>query len=640
MEAPFPSPALQLLLTSYRLKRWLQLEDEPAPPLPEGCEDVDVSQVQQLVELGLLDGLLPHLTEVLSSPTPAPAALSSARLRDTKSSGRSKRRDREPRRELSLTEHELIITIQVQDDAHRRCQEFRCAKPTLLQHMPYFRDVVRGQRLENVDITIHCELAVFGWLMRWVESRAADAQPPPLTADIVISVLSSADFLRMEPLVDACFEFISGDVGAVTDRPGVTCLNDRLLARLATLFHHDAVEALSAHERLRSRLYCQLTAQLCSAQPRPDSGHHRTAALLFRCPDCGRLLLPEVSSRVPCVARNLSVCPDGSLAYRHRRDPDWQLGTHVARLRRELRSWRLVYWRLWAAVHFLWCGRCERPFAASQLAGCRFHPEPARYGALARSAATPLGHHPCCGQTAVQFDPLQLRSADGCVFRDHLVQPAPEEAIRAADGVHEDLLAHRSLAVEPAAAAAAGTAETGADAAPLRAQTELQLVPAGTSGDTGLLPPILRPEEGAGGGATRDPPQRSISLDSAEFSASDDEEEGAPPAEAAAGAARPRTAQSWRRRGGERPEPVPPPPPAVWTPAASTRHNQDAQRHRETTELRRLADQLAGRQGGAGWRGRRGLAAAGTFLTIERELRSAAESAANSDGRQRRGRRK
>ncbi|XP_043232064.1 uncharacterized protein KIAA1841 homolog [Amphibalanus amphitrite] len=473
--------------------------------------------------------------------------------------------------------------------------------------MPYFRDVVRGQQLENVDITIHCELAVFGWLMRWLESRSADAAPPELSADVVVSVLSSADFLRMEPLVDECVAFIGADLSAVAGRPGVACLSDRLMARLAALFDHRSVEALSEHERLRSRLYCQLTARLCGARPRPAGAHQRTAAQLFRCADCGRLLLPEVAAYIPCAARNLAVCADGRVAYRHRRDTDWQLGAHVAQLRRQLRSWRLVYWRLWAAVNFLWCARCEAPFAAAYLAGCRFHPEPARYGTLGRSASTPLGHHPCCGGTAVQFDPLRLRGSAGCLLRDHLVQPAPDAALRADDGVYEDLLEHRSLAVEPPPAAGAeGAVEGGGDAAPLRAQTELQLVPSGVSGggDCGLLPATLRPREGEAAAAAT--PQRSISLDSADFTASDDEEEA-------------------------------PPPPAVWTPAASTRHNQDAQRHRETGELRRLADQLSGRQ--AGWRARRGLAAAGSFLVIERELRASAEPPA-SDGRHRRGRRK
>ncbi|KAF0301194.1 uncharacterized protein FJT64_026447 [Amphibalanus amphitrite] len=174
MEEPYPFAALQLLLTSYRLKRWLHLDDEPPPPLPDGCEDVDVGQVQELVETGLLDGLLLHLTEVLGSrPSPAPP-LAAGRPRERgPGRGRRRDRDRDQRREFSLAEQDVIITIQ----------------------------------LENVDITIHCELAVFGWLIRWLESRSADAAPPEISADVVVSVLSSADFLRMEPLVDECVAF-------------------------------------------------------------------------------------------------------------------------------------------------------------------------------------------------------------------------------------------------------------------------------------------------------------------------------------------------------------------------------------------------------------------------------------------------
>ena len=638
MASPYPFAALHLLLTSCRLKRWLQREEEPVSPVASACDEVDVTQAQQLLELGLLDSLLPHLTETLCSrPSPAPPPAASRPREKTPGRGRRRDRDRQSHMELNLTGQEVIITIQVQDDAQRRCQEFSCAKSALLEHMPYFRDVVRGQQLENVDITIHCELTVFDWLMRWLESRTAGTEPPTLSADVVVSVLGSADFLGMEPLVEQCVTFIGGRLTAVADRPGMACLNDRLMARLAVLFDHHSVEALSEHERLRNRLYCQLTARLCGARARPSSGSQRTAALLFRCVDCGRLLLPAVASHVPCSARNLAVGSDGGVVYRHRPDSDWQLGAHVTQLRRQLRSWRLVYWRLWAAAHFLWCVRCEAPFAAAQLAGCRFHPEPARHGALARSAVTPLGHHPCCGGTALQFDPLPLGAAAGCLLRDHLVQPAPHRALRAEPGVYEDLLAHRSLAAEPPpAAGVADAANVGRDAAPLYAQMELQLMPAGSGGDSGLLPASLRPGEGEVAAATAAAePARSVSLDSADFTASDDEEEGSPPAGAAT-AARPRTFQL-RRHGGGHPEPALLPPPAVWMPTASTRHNQDVQRHRETCELRRLAEQLSGRQ--AEWRGRRGPATAGTFLAIKREVRASAEPL-GADARHRRGRRK
>jgi hypothetical protein len=34
--------------------------------------------------------------------------------------------------------------------------------------MGYFRDITTGQSLEDVDISVHCDVAIFEWLMAWL----------------------------------------------------------------------------------------------------------------------------------------------------------------------------------------------------------------------------------------------------------------------------------------------------------------------------------------------------------------------------------------------------------------------------------------------------------------------------------------
>mgnify|MGYP003312705905 CR=1 FL=1 len=37
--------------------------------------------------------------------------------------------------------------------------------------MGYFRDITTGQSLEDVDISVHCDITVFEWLMAWIKHQ-------------------------------------------------------------------------------------------------------------------------------------------------------------------------------------------------------------------------------------------------------------------------------------------------------------------------------------------------------------------------------------------------------------------------------------------------------------------------------------
>ena len=48
----------------------------------------------------------------------------------------------------------------------------------------YFpRDITSGQSLEDVDISVHCDIAIFEWLMEWINREEAARQKRLLQDD-------------------------------------------------------------------------------------------------------------------------------------------------------------------------------------------------------------------------------------------------------------------------------------------------------------------------------------------------------------------------------------------------------------------------------------------------------------------------
>lgn len=79
--------------------------------------------------------------------------------------------------------------------------------------MHYFAEYLSSgaQLWDEVDISVHCDVPVFDWLMRYAkrgmmegpcgESLTEPLPAPQLEAGNVVSILISSDFLKMEYLV-------------------------------------------------------------------------------------------------------------------------------------------------------------------------------------------------------------------------------------------------------------------------------------------------------------------------------------------------------------------------------------------------------------------------------------------------------
>jgi hypothetical protein len=116
---------------------------------------------------------------------------------------------------------------------------------------PYLGD---DRRVDEIDISVHCDVHIFEWLMEYIHQPA---KPPVLDAGSVISVLISADFLQMKPLTKHCIEFLRGALAEVLRLPiDLSCVSDNLLGELALHLEADEIERLrDKKDKIASRLY-------------------------------------------------------------------------------------------------------------------------------------------------------------------------------------------------------------------------------------------------------------------------------------------------------------------------------------------------------------------------------------------------
>ena len=193
------------------------------------------TQLQAVMQEGLLDSLLPFLTQDkilykpqdLSSETDSAGAasffplssLSRSRNSDMKSRQNSSARlsrelTKEDKLGRSLVENKREIVIHVCDENRGSKKDFTCPQGLLMEKMEYFREITDGQvgggtpagyyvmkdsssqHLEDVDISVHCDIKIFDWLMCWIKHDNF-MEKPSLDTATVVSILVSASFLQV-----------------------------------------------------------------------------------------------------------------------------------------------------------------------------------------------------------------------------------------------------------------------------------------------------------------------------------------------------------------------------------------------------------------------------------------------------------
>ena len=110
--------------------------------------------------------------------------------------------------------------------------------------MHYFSDYLssEAQLWDEVDISVHCDINVFEWLMRYTkqgllsgpsgEELTRPLPPPQLEVGNAVSILISSEFLKMDRLVEKCLVFCHDNMSAVIASPcNMGCINEKLVTR-------------------------------------------------------------------------------------------------------------------------------------------------------------------------------------------------------------------------------------------------------------------------------------------------------------------------------------------------------------------------------------------------------------------------
>lgn len=311
------------------------------------------------------------------------------------------------------------IVIHVCDEAKNVKRDFNCPRNLLVREMKYFAEYLSldAQRWEEVDISVHCDVQIFEWLMRYVQRHIPEKAKnvPNLEASNVISILISSDFLKMDALVSECIDFCHKHMSAIVSTPcNMNCINDKLVTRIANLFTDvEADEVKDKKDKFKSKLFIKKIEQLFDPS--------KPSASMYKCQHCKRLLTKESRRDLKCLPSRLSIDRSGKLMYHHQRLVGWDVNEFVISLHSELKSWRDVYWRLWGQLNRLQCTRCKQVFQCSEFSQCRLHPQnPVFVNSTDNTLkSSVIGSYPCCEQPAYRFDPLE--QATGCQVKDHLV---------------------------------------------------------------------------------------------------------------------------------------------------------------------------------------------------------------------------
>ncbi|KAK2586083.1 hypothetical protein KPH14_008371 [Odynerus spinipes] len=363
--------------------------------------------LSDILHEGLLDSILPYM---LPKPTMSQPiikkSVANVDMKKTTSlpynvdngvtTSLSVSKDRDKSKQVKKSTDMNEVEIHVCDEGKNMKKDFRCPQRLLIQKMRYFADITAGQKLEEIDISVHCDIVIFDWLMRWVKKDIIKkTEWPTLETSNVIPILVSASFLQMEPLLEHCLQYCHNNMSDILKTSTtLTCLNDNLLTRLAELFTNEDVESLQdKKDKIQSRLFCKLIIALTEINPDNKRGHYGSLATLFKCGKCNKNVVQSISDFIPCIPTAMQIDNKGIIHNKHIRDSTWSLNEYITTLRSELRSWRDVYWRLWEYPQFF-VNEQQRPMPF------------------------PLGRYPCCSQRAYRFEVLPNQR--GCKYKEHL----------------------------------------------------------------------------------------------------------------------------------------------------------------------------------------------------------------------------
>ena len=141
---------------------------------------------------------------------------------------------------------------------------------------------------------------------------------------------------------------------------------------------------------------------------------------LQRCSLCSRLFAPALNSSKVCPKAPMSIDFNGNVVTEHVVDPDWDINSYLAELRKIGLSWKDIYWRNWALVTECYCCICQQYFPVAHLSHCVYHP----INLVPRRGSQQGSIYPCCDEEPPPFGSHPAARISGCRERYHAIRYA------------------------------------------------------------------------------------------------------------------------------------------------------------------------------------------------------------------------
>eukprot|EP01065_Artemidia_motanka_P013986 TRINITY_DN1791_c1_g1_i2.p1 TRINITY_DN1791_c1_g1~~TRINITY_DN1791_c1_g1_i2.p1 ORF type:complete len:857 (+),score=161.05 TRINITY_DN1791_c1_g1_i2:405-2975(+) len=314
------------------------------------------------------------------------------------------------------------VAIHVYDEVNGVSRDFIARRDALLNEMKYFRAYLTNDcSLDDLDISVHCDINIFRWLMEYVHSPPHAR--PQIETPIAVSILISSEFLEMSELVTHTLQYVAKHLQDIIKLPiDLECINRGLVARLAAMFTDINLDTIrDRKDKIVGALFLHKLESLLAGD---SAGDGESSSVLMRCALCGKLYTSAQKSWSVCTKSAPHITFHGNAVSEHSPDNHWDVNAYLARLRCKRMSWREIYWRMWALVNHGHCKACNRHYSYAELAHCAYH---VSLPSFPQGAS--VGVYPCCGAEVRRFESgAAAPSGLGCCARYHSLSGSAADA--------------------------------------------------------------------------------------------------------------------------------------------------------------------------------------------------------------------
>jgi len=316
------------------------------------------------------------------------------------------------------------VVIHVCDESRNLEKRFECDRKLLVDKMTYFKQYLNSDDdddEEEVDISVHCDILVFEWLIQYISSD----ETPTLEVHNVVSILISSHFLQMVSLVEECIHFMSKYLNDIVRLPlDLSCLNEEIIKMISAKLSMQTIDLLNdPTDKIVSRLY-RHHLELFIKQK-----EHK----LFYCVYCGDLFTKQQRRKIICYEAPKYINFHGKIIRKHCAQKGWYICKYLLGLRLQSFSWKSIYWHCWSVTRpAMHCEHCGEWTTVPRLYHCSYHAKAPISGC---SKGLNTLFFPCCQTEESHFEIIESRPR-GCAHKQHAVSSPELQRILNAISTH------------------------------------------------------------------------------------------------------------------------------------------------------------------------------------------------------------